>query len=108
VVTLALTLIKHGSATAAVGCAWLWLLPAFEQVSSSAVFELLQAAVSNGARAAFYIAAICGVPAARQLSSESLQQLLLAAKEQHGQHVSSKFVMTVAELASRCASGGHS
>jgi hypothetical protein len=85
VAKLVLTTIKHGSKE----CAWMRSLPAFKQMGSNAVFELLQAAVSKGPAAARYIAVICELSAAKQLSSESLQQLLLAANEQNGQVVSS-------------------
>jgi hypothetical protein len=84
---------------------WLRSLPVFQQMSSDAVFELLQAAVSRGPAAVRYIAVMCELPAAKQLSSESLQQLLLAANEQHGQHANSGFAMPIAQLASRHATG---
>jgi hypothetical protein len=99
VAKLALKMIKHGSE---VDCAWLWLLPASQHMSSVAVFELLQAAVSRGSGAADYVAGICELPAAKQISSDSLRQLLLAARKQH---VSTRFAMPIAQLASKHASG---
>jgi hypothetical protein len=105
----ALAFIKHGSEdSSSLECAWLRALPAFQLVSSDAVFELLQAAVGKGSGAAQHIAAICELSAAKQLSSESLGQLLLAAGEQHGQqHISSTFALPIAQLASESASGDH-
>jgi hypothetical protein len=86
-------------------CDWLRRLPAFEQLSSDAVVELLQAAVKKGPAAGGYVGVICDSSAARQLSNQSLQQLLLAATEQHGQAVTSGFVVPLAQLAAKRTSG---